>query len=340
MSIIKENNLFDLHDKSKRSSNAQRSAKSLGLSYLGFGRYGLKNKDGDMQVTHSVKNDRLVPVVVKGWSHKNATIGLNPVPINSKFTKWKHRAKYEKSVYDLDSTRKTKEKDYEIDDSDHENSDISLSQILSKTEGKIYSKNEKILKYNTQKYKKLKVDKNKEFGRALLRHIEDSSDVNGFLYGENVSGFNKTLKHDKHHVSWMIRTLDKAFESGNHNVEFPYSVYTGTISNMEKGKEYIFKGYMSTTTKPSIAEEFATGKEKRKNSNRTILQIDLKKGDKAIDVLAAAQASDIEEGPESNEYEHLLPRKTRVKITEGPFIKDNISFYRGEIVRDEDNEEE
>jgi hypothetical protein len=192
---IIENNLIDLKDKPYRSSQASVQASRLGLTYLGFGRYGLK-KDGAMEVTHKVNNGRLVPIVHIDLNKEYKTI-LKPQKL-SKFQSWKNKGKYEKSVNSINNKLKPKDltnpKNFAYDDD-------SLSNMSKLMLDKIENKLKKILKHNTTKYIK-KIDDNDayKFEKLIDDHVRSSDEINKVLY----TGEQPSDRQAQRDIAWRI----------------------------------------------------------------------------------------------------------------------------------------
>ncbi len=330
-----ETNLIDLADvpnRPQKGSKASTAAKRLGLTYLGFGRYGLKNKDGKIHVTHHVKRDQLYPVTETGWGAKTDENGkeirkISPVP--KEFGSWKSKygKRYEKNV-------QTAPKTFDSMGGGYEDTDELVFTIDDKTK----SISRKIDKYNYKKYNQdsaLKKDLQSKQTKAVLDHfVNTTDDVNKHLYK---SPDPDRFKH--RHVAWKIRKMDALIKRPEFKSDLDYSVYTGTRANLENGKLYTFKGYLSTSLSPSIAASFMSDK---KDSKKTMIQIDIKKGQSVIDINAALQVAQDREDANSfaKEKEHLLPRNTRLKVIEGPLHMDDGVYYRAEIVSDHEDEDE
>lgn len=330
---LHETNLIDLADaphRPQKGSKASTAAKRLGLTYLGFGRYGLKNKDGKIHVTHHVKKDQLYPVTNDGWAPKTDKDGKpvrKIVPVPKEFGSWKEKygKRYEKNVQTAPRTFDNMGGGYK-----------DREELTFDVDKQIGSQQKKILKYNKEKYsKELGKDLRSKQTQAVLDHFLDTTDdVNKHLY---TSPDPDRFKHRT--TAWKIRKMDALLKRPELKSEFDYSVYTGTMANLEKGKKYAFKGFLSTSLSPSAAAEFMT---KTKEAKKTMIQIDIKKGQPVLDMNAAMEVAHNAEAANGfeAEQEHLLPRNTHLKVIEGPLHMEDGVYFRAEIVSDHEDEDE
>ena len=338
MEELIETNLIDKLDKPSRpseTSQASAKAKKLGLTYLGFGRYGVVNKDRKTQVTHVVKRDNLIPVAKTNFKYDKKTgretAEHKPEPVGKEFASWKMKfgKKHEKDV----AGAKKVADDYVLGPQDS-------YDLHSHLEDKIGPKLAKIQKNNANLYQQAGTHKIKGIFRILDEFTNDTDDVNKHLYtGKSPN------REEERMATWKIRSMDALFAKPEFKAHHDYTVYTGTKANLKPGKDYLFKGYLSTSLTPSTAHDFV---DSDKNTYPTIIQIDIKKGQKVMDINAIYDAHRIENPKKrdmignqyESEMEHLLPRGSKLKVTEGPFFMDDIQYFRAEIVTENEDEDD
>lgn len=331
MELIETNLLDKMNTKVRPqdTSAASKKAKGLGLTYLGFGRYGLLNKDKKVHVTHVVKGQNLVPVGNRETDFDAKTGRLKttvtPDKIGNEHSAWKLRygKKFEK---DTQQAKKV-HNDYAI-------GPLEPHELHADFEEKGQQKIAKITQNNANLYKQAGVHKIKGIGNVLDAFTRDTDDVNKHLYNGKSAN-----REEERMATWKIRSMDALFEKPEFKAAHDYTVYTGTKAAMQAGKNYLFKGFLSTSLSPSTAHDFV---DSDKNTYPTIIQIDIKKGQKAIDINAVY--SNLDQGkhynPHEEEMEHLLPRGTKLKVTEGPYYMDDIQYIRAEIVSENEEDDD
>jgi hypothetical protein len=328
-----ETNLLDKLDRPSRpseKSEAAAKAKQLGLTYLGFGRYGILNKDRKIHVTHVVKREKLVPIAQTDWKTDKTTGRIQTTePIGKEFDSWKRKygKKHEK---DIESAKKVAD-DYVL-------GPLDPIDLHSTFDDKMGAKLAKIQKNNANLYYQAGVHKIKGLTRILDEFTDTTDDVNRHLYnGKSADRF------EERRATWKIRSMDALFKKPEFKAHHDYTVYTGTKANLKPGNNYLFKGYLSTSLTPSTAHDFV---DSDKGSFPTIIQIDIKKGQPVIDINAAYDAysqdnnNDFISNEHEHEMEHLLPRGSKLKVTEGPYFMDDVQYFRAEIVSENEEDDD
>lgn len=314
-----ETNLLDIHDKPAREASGPRQqAKQLGLSYIGFGRYGIKNKKGEFKVTHVVRNDQLKAITQTKYDEKTGRMEHLPQKIPEKeFGAWRNKfqGKYEKSI--LKGGAKSVDTKYDGDASGDIRVDVGAD---------VYKKTKKlradILSSNTKKYTENKIHQDKKIQGVLRKFIETTDDINTHIHiGPSPD------RHKERMASWKIRMMDNAFKNDTFKSDHDYSTYTGTKIKLENGKTFKFKGFLSTTLNPSAAQGQELDHTKGETRKPTMIQIDLKKGQRVIDVNAA-----VPDNGHAEDDEHILPRNTKLKMVDGPIASPEGEVWRAEIV--------
>lgn len=269
----------DTVTKEDKRSGAARQAAKLQLKYVGFGRYANKKHE----ITHVVQDGKLVP-----------------------FVKDDQLSKLE---------YKPNKKDGKDGSKQPEHMNVSAQHGLRKTIDKNYKETQKKLDENLLKtHKELcqfyprNIFTKEELDAIHSYSAEKYADINRYLYTGKVSIYHTERIDD---VKQQIAILDQAFEEAGS--PFNYTVYAGLNSkykaeNFASGKEYIFRGFISTSLDNTIPMAFI---ETDKNKSSVILEMKIKTGQKAI-YLGALQTA------LKSEYETLLPRGTKIRVISGP----------------------
>lgn len=171
--------------------------------------------------------------------------------------------------------------------------------------------------------------KNGDNFKKLGRHLEDSHKIHSDdkealdRYSAGSYHLNKTLREGGKHSD--IPKLDKALN--RHTLNRDVHVWHGVGFNPDheasksSSRTIQLPGYTSTSISPHVAKRFGGGH---------IIHIHLKKGD-AGHYLGSRSRN-------SNEYEHLLPRNTKLKIHPTPTVfHDSLGkrhIWHAEIVRE------
>ena len=265
--------------KSEPKTNASREARSLGLTYMGFGRYA----DSKGQIAYIVDNDRLIPY--KSRIEVQAAYSKSLSPSQGFATFGAPKKKDETSFYA--KTLNSREKE-----------DMKITS----------AKQKETLKLNKELYNFYNAgmfDDNEL--SALGYYTADGYEyIHKFLY----MGHTPDMSDDEAgQLENYVDNIDSAFE--NTEAPFDYTVYTGLSERykpekIKSGSEYIFRGYISTSLSYDVAiSSFTEG-----NDAPVVLQIEIKKGQRSIYTDA------ISSNP--GELETLLPRGSRVKVISGP----------------------
>ncbi len=275
--------------KSEPKTAASMEARRLGLSYMGFGRYA--NSKGE--VAYIVHNDRLVP-----YKTQEDVQGM-----------------YQKA-HEMPSTGTNKSKTLVAQADEH-------NRILTKR----FVEDEKI----ANRKMKEAIKTNKILTKAFPASMFDEKEMAAFqeYTNEGFGPVNRYLykgldddatQEDADYINGVIEGMDSAFS--NSQAPMNYTVYTGlsqryTSDKFVPGKDYIFKGYVSTTLDYNTAIELFT----EQNEDSVILQIEVSKGQNAIHVSGFSNVN-AGEGEEfqTEEMETILPRGSKVKIISGPHV--------------------
>ena len=267
--------------KQDSKSKPAQQAKKLGLKYLGFGRYG--DKSG--KVAYLVHNDNLVPF--KGT---------------------------EKAYADVDKS--TAKKDPQAK---------QQAQSLLSAHLNVKKQGQKVFQTQTKKADALdnklkKIYPAEAFTPEEAKTLYDYTDwayknVNDYLNMGHAEG---TPYSAATQIEKIVADLDQIFLGKELPIEL--SVYSGLSSryNPESfvvGETYAFKGFISTSLSPERpVDSFAKAKE---SNSKVTLQIDLKKGQKALYIDGVSSFP--------GEQEVLLPRGTLIKVLSGPHELPNLN---------------
>jgi hypothetical protein len=322
------NSLFHLHskiDKVDNSSSVKAKAKRLGLTYLGFGRYGTK-ADGKTSVTHIVKAGVLHPFQGAG----------EPNPIIQ--TRLKNHDSNTKPLSDISQTSNklhSKFNDGELD------AETLTKEYMSDSKDPLSGgKHLKVL----VKTQKEKLAQESEACRKALAHVAKDyqngkgfEHVNAYVYSrgkEPPVAFHKS-------VPQKTACLDSMFDKEFAKIPHAMNVYTGTkVEGTAKKKDIIgMKSFVSVSG--DLKTAFSIGGGGEEGDGGDVLQISLKPKDKAValDAIHAAvpptfksdkktpfDPEDLppvvdDEGPGNEPQasgEMLLPRNSQFIVKDGP----------------------
>jgi hypothetical protein len=273
--------------KSEPKTAASIEARKLGLTYMGFGRYA--NSKG--QITYIVHNDRLVP-----YKTQEDVQGM-----------------YQK-VHQTPSTVSTKSLEAQADKHNK-----ILTKRSAEDEKIANRKMKEAIKTNKILTKAFPASMFDENEMAALQEYTNQGfgPVNRYLY----KGLDDdATQEDADYINGVIEGMDSAFS--NSQAPMNYTVYTGlsqryTSDKFVPGKDYIFKGYVSTTLDYNTAIELFT----EQNEDSVILQIEVSKGQNAIHVSGFSNVNaDEDEFLQTEEMETILPRGSKIKIISGPHV--------------------
>ena len=272
--------------KSEPKTNASREARSLGLTYMGFGRYA----DSKGQITYIVDNDRLVPY--KGREEVQAMYSKSLSPSQG-FATFAEPKNDKVSFYANSLNMREKE-------------DAKITSVKEKEALKI---NKELYNfYNAGMFDDSELN-------AIGYYTADGYQyINKFLY----MGHTPDMSDDEAgQLEDYVSNIDSAFESTE--APFDYTVYTGLSprykpEKIKSGADYIFRGYISTSLSYNTAISSFTEGEGITNNSPVVLQIEIKKGQKSIYTDA------ISSNP--GEMETLLPRGSKVNVISGPHLID------------------
>jgi hypothetical protein len=273
--------------KSEPKSNASREARRLGLTYVGFGRYA----DNKGRVAYLVDNDRLVP-----FKSQEDVQGMY------------------KKAREMPSSESTKALEAQADDHNRvlTNRSMEDEKIANRKMKEAVKTNETL----TKAFPASMFDENE---MAALQEYTNQGfgPVNRFLY----KGLDDdATQEDADYINGIIEGMDSAFSDSK--APMSYTVYTGlsqryTSDNFVPGRDYIFRGYVSTTLDYNTAIELFT----EQNEDSVILQIEVSKGQNAIHVSGFSNVNaDEDEFLQTEEMETILPRGSKIKIISGPHV--------------------
>lgn len=171
---------------------------------------------------------------------------------------------------------------------------------------------------------------------GVINHMQEQHDITKH---KHVAAINKYTSHSRNINGHLIKgkepkpihhKLDKVLN--DHEIHHDLHVYHGTNefnpgheASKHPQRKIQLPGYTSTTLHKKTAEQFSgTGHDKR-NGKSHIIHIHLKKGQKGAYIGHNTKWDD-------NEYEHLLPRNTVLKIKKKPTIlKDNTHVWHATV---------
>lgn len=286
--------------KSEPKTAASKEARKLGLTYMGFGRYA--NSKG--QIAYIVHNDRLVPYKTQE-------------DVQGMYQKAHEMPSVEKTKVSKDGKAVTDKAKILVAQADEHNR--ILTKRSAEDEKIANRKMKEAIKTNKILTKAFPASMFDENEMAALQEYtnEGFGPVNRYLY----KGLdNDATQEDADYINGVIEGMDSAFS--NSQAPMDYTVYTGlsqryTSDKFMPGKDYIFRGYVSTTLDYNTAIELFT----EQNEDSVILQIEVSKGQNAIHASGFSNVN-AGEGEEfqTEEMETILPRGSKVKIISGPHV--------------------
>jgi len=272
------------------SSEAASMAKKMSLIYVGFGRYA--DKSG--KVKYIVKNKKLYPF--KGKDVEAAGLDASDAQMNAAAMKGDIN-----TMAVLDKKQKASIQGIKADESiKNKYQKQNTREIIA------YDRQLRNL-YQPSIFTPDEID-------AIKYYTESGfNDINRYLY----KGFDpETTPDQANQTVQKIQALDNAFEETG--APFDYTVYTGLSSRydfrkIKPGKDYIFRGYISTSLDHDTAIDMFTF-----DQNQDVgvaLEIDIKEGQKSIYLEGVTDTQ--------GEFETLLPRGTKIRVEGGPFMVDS-----------------
>lgn len=274
---------------SEPSSEAAKMAKTMSLTYVGFGRYA--DKSG--AVKYIVKNEKLLPFRGQEADGK----ALQSIDDNIAKTTAKTRTD---SFKHFDQEKKKTIRALKTDDS------IKDSYQKQNTKDVISLATQLSNFYQPTLF-------TPEEAAAIKAYTEtDFTSINRYLY----KGFDPETQSDQANVvAQKIQNIDAAFEETG--APFDYTTYTGLSARydfrkIKPGKDYIFRGYISSTLDHDTAiDQFSDLNQEA----GVVLEIDIVRGQKSIYV------DNISDTP--GEMETILPRGTKLRIISGSHMVDS-----------------
>jgi len=272
------------------SSEAASMAKKMSLIYVGFGRYA--DKSG--KVKYIVKNKKLYPF--KGKDVEAAGLDASDAQMNAAAMKGDIN-----TMAVLDKKQKASIQGIKADESiKNKYQKQNTREIIA------YDRQLRNL-YQPSIFTPDEID-------AIKYYTESGfNDINRYLY----KGFDpETTPDQANQTVQKIQALDNAFEETG--APFDYTVYTGLSSRydfrkIKPGKDYIFRGYISTSLDHDTAIDMFTFDQNQDVG--VVLEIDIKEGQKSIYLEGVTDTQ--------GEFETLLPRGTKIRVEGGPFMVDS-----------------
>ncbi len=299
-------------------SDASKQARKMGLKYLGFGRYA----DHSGNVAYIVVKDKLVPykkdeelgkMFHKAVENERKKAMQPPSKPGEKAKVKKDTGPTQKDINQIASAKRQREaEDKRVAKEKKKEIDAIAKELTSFYAG-AFSEDEMA---------------------AISEYTNDSFvDINSYLYNGHAPG---TDYQSAKHIESMVDKLDSAFEETE--APFKYTTYTGlskryNAKNFVVGKDYIFKGYISTSLDHSVAGgAFSDYSEKntatKGEKGGVMLELEIPKGAKSIYIPneLSAQSED--------EYETILPRGTKIKVVSGPHKVPSKAFINPNYAND------
>lgn len=269
------------------SSEAASMAKKMSLTYVGFGRYA--DKSG--KVKYIVKNKKLYPF--KGKDVEAAGLDASDAQMNAAAMKGDVN-----TMAVLDKKQKASIQGIKADESiKNKYQKQNTREIIA------YDRQLRNL-YQPSIFTPDEID-------AIKYYTESGfNDINRYLY----KGFDpETTPDQANQTVQKIQALDNAFEETG--APFDYTVYTGLSSRydfrkIKPGKDYIFRGYISTSLDHDTAIDMFTFVQNQDVG--VVLEIDIREGQKSIYLEGVTDTQ--------GEFETLLPRGTKVRVEGGPYM--------------------
>jgi hypothetical protein len=144
-----------------------------------------------------------------------------------------------------------------------------------------------------------------------------------------------------------INSLDKLFQMDVSKVHQDMPVYMSTGLTPKKGDALEYTAYLSTALCPKIACGLMGGRnanpdivdvqheDEAKTTVPSVIQIDLKKGQRALDVVSLTGGPDYNDKDTPEEF--ILPRQSRLIITDGPIYLKHAMVWRAELDQTDDD---
>lgn len=284
--------------KSEPTSAAAQQARKMGLQYMGFGRYA--NSKG--QIAYIVDKGKLVP-----YKSQEDVQGMYQQAHEMPLAAPAKASKDGKPVEDKAKTLETQADEH----------NRILTKRFNEDEKIANRKMKEAIKTNKTLTKAFPASMFDENEMAAMREYtnEGFGPVNRYLY----KGLDDdATQEDADYVNGIVEGMDSAFS--NSKAPMSYTVYTGlseryTVDSFEPGKDYVFRGYISTTLDYNTAIELFT----EQNDDAVVLQIEISQGQNAIHVSGFSNVN-ADEDFKTDEMETILPRGSKVKIISGPHV--------------------
>lgn len=311
----KTKSFFSLHAEHHKKAQVDLTsfqAKRLGLKYLGFGRYGKimiepiqsptgtaskKPKPGDPNTL--VGGEMMVTHIVKN----GLLVPVTTAPPESQFYPQREHTDY--SSYQKKKAEKIKDE---------------VKKMIGWRRG----------------------DWNRGV-TAMKDYLKSSTDINRVLS-------TNMLKKAHPKIINKINSIDKLFQYPKiTKIGQDITVYATSGMKPKTGDAFEFNGYLSTTVCPKVACGFIGGKDanpdimdiqtdsedQEKPPVPTLIQIDLKKGQRALDAHSLQGGPDYQDKNTPEEF--ILPRNSRLIIKDGPIYLKHAKVWQAELDQTDDD---
>jgi len=313
---------------------AARLAKTMGLQYMGFGRYA--DKTGKIKYTVD-KQGNLIPF-------------KNGAEIDSLYRQYSDSKWSDLERYEHDISAGEKEKNEAKLEKKREKVRELKGQIdqAQKQYSQRRREDRKIMFFKQKEEKQLDKALRDFYKKELFSDDEISAlhdyvgwtyeQMNSYLYRGHEPQDHNLPRHKEimSHLHKSMVDLDGAFE--NTAAPFDFPTYAGlgksvSMENLKAGQKYLFRGYLSTSIAHGVPIDSFSYEHGdvggKKEPYKILLQIDIKRGDPGIYVGNLIN---------TREKEFLLPRGTTIEIVSGPhpFSEDAVTtldYYQGEDTR-------
>jgi hypothetical protein len=298
--------------KAEPKTAAAQEAKKLGLKYMGFGRYA--DKTG--KLAYMVVKDKLVPY------KKNDELQKMFTKADTEAERERLKAATEpppKKPKEGEAAPKPKKSAHEFIRKEAQSISRAKSLRSKEDEREIAAKKKEIQQVDAELTSYYAGMFSGDEEAAINTYTENGFEqINSYLTMGHAEG---TDYYTGKQLEKLVKDLDSAFEETA--TPFKYTSYTALSSrynpdSFEIGKDYQFKGYVSSSLDFDIAGgNIGMGEQKTKTAKAgsgkgVMLELEVPKGAKAIHLPAL-------EGKEP-EYETLLPRGSKIRVVSGPHV--------------------
>lgn len=300
----KNRSIFDLHHEHHRRAKVDLTsfqAKNLGISYFGFGRYGKFGPPPQTLMTEAISSSKSKKKFTITHVVKNGLLSQTAVhPPENAF--YPSRDQTDFSAYFEKQGKSIKKQIEELPPRD--------KSIFNR-------------------------------GMKVLNHFIEQGGyetINRVLFSALVKNAHPTLIN-------KITCMDKLFDLELTKLKQDIPVYTATAIKIKKvGESLVFKGFLSATVEPRLAigmnadddvDMQIPAEDEDDMDTKTLIQIDLKRGQRVLDVTSLSGGPGYVE--KNGEDEFVFPRESHLIITDGPIYLKHSTVWRAELdQKDED----